>query len=417
MRRENATIAHSRPMRIAFLTAGGIAPCLSASIGGLIEHYNKIAPDADLMGYLNGYQGLLTGKSYHFPNEVRERAAIFYKFGGSPIGNSRVKLTNVKDCTNRGLVKPGEDPLKVAADRLVADKVDILHTIGGDDTNTTAADLAAYLHKHNYELTVVGMPKTIDNDVYPIKQTLGASTAADQSARFFRNVANENTTSSRQLIIHEVMGRHCGWLTARAAYEYHQSLHRYDWLPEALLHQLRWDVDAVWVPEMEIDLESEIDRLNKMMDEHDSVNIFLSEGAGLDVIIEEMKVQGVEPEKDAFGHYRLDEVNVGKWFGAQLKDKLGAEKLLIQKSGYFARSAAPNAEDLELIKASAIEAAESALKGESGVAGLDEENEGRMSTIAFPRIRGGKPFDIDESWFTTLLEEIGQPKGQRIAAH
>lgn len=404
-------------MRIAFLTAGGIAPCLSASIGGLIEHYNKIAPDADLMGYLNGYQGLLTGKSYHFPNEVRERAAIFYKFGGSPIGNSRVKLTNVKDCTNRGLVKPGEDPLKVAADRLVADKVDILHTIGGDDTNTTAADLAAYLHKHNYELTVVGMPKTIDNDVYPIKQTLGASTAADQSARFFRNVANENTTSSRQLIIHEVMGRHCGWLTARAAYEYHQSLHRYDWLPEALLHQLRWDVDAVWVPEMEIDLESEIDRLNKMMDEHDSVNIFLSEGAGLDVIIEEMKVQGVEPEKDAFGHYRLDEVNVGKWFGAQLKDKLGAEKLLIQKSGYFARSAAPNAEDLELIKASAIEAAESALRGESGVAGLDEENEGRMSTIAFPRIRGGKPFDIDESWFTTLLEEIGQPKGQRIAAH
>lgn len=417
MRRENATIAHSRLMRIAFLTAGGIAPCLSASIGGLIEHYNKIAPDADLMGYLNGYQGLLTGKSYHFPDEVRERAAIFYKFGGSPIGNSRVKLTNVKDCTNRGLVKPGEDPLKVAADRLVADKVDILHTIGGDDTNTTAADLAAYLHKHNYELTVVGMPKTIDNDVYPIKQTLGASTAADQSARFFRNVANENTTSSRQLIIHEVMGRHCGWLTARAAYEYHQSLHRYDWLPEALLHQLRWDVDAVWVPEMEIDLESEIDRLNKMMDEHDSVNIFLSEGAGLDVIIEEMKVQGVEPEKDAFGHYRLDEVNVGKWFGAQLKDKLGAEKLLIQKSGYFARSAAPNAEDLELIKASAIEAAESALKGESGVAGLDEENEGRMSTIAFPRIRGGKPFDIDESWFTTLLEEIGQPKGQRIAAH
>lgn len=417
MRRENATIAHSRLMRIAFLTAGGIAPCLSASIGGLIEHYNEIAPDADLMGYLNGYQGLLTGKSYHFPDEVRERAAIFYKFGGSPIGNSRVKLTNVKDCTSRGLVKPGEDPLKVAADRLVADKVDILHTIGGDDTNTTAADLAAYLHKHNYKLTVVGMPKTIDNDVYPIKQTLGASTAADQSARFFRNVANENTTSSRQLIIHEVMGRHCGWLTARAAYEYHQSLHRYDWLPEALLHQLRWDVDAVWVPEMEIDLESEIDRLNKMMDEHDSVNIFLSEGAGLDVIIEEMKVQGVEPEKDAFGHYRLDEVNVGKWFGAQLKDKLGAEKLLIQKSGYFARSAAPNAEDLELIKASAIEAAESALKGESGVAGLDEENEGRMSTIAFPRIRGGKPFDIDESWFTTLLEEIGQPKGQRIAAH
>ena len=172
-------------MRIAFLTAGGIAPCLSASIGGLIEHYNEIAPDADLMGYLNGYQGLLTGKSYHFPKEVRQKAAIFYNFGGSPIGNSRVKLTNIDDCVKRGLVEPGQVPLKVAADRLVADGVDILHTIGGDDTNTTAADLAAYLEENGYDLTVVGLPKTIDNDVFPIKQTLCAWTAAHQSARFF----------------------------------------------------------------------------------------------------------------------------------------------------------------------------------------------------------------------------------------
>ncbi|MDF1824447.1 MAG: pyrophosphate--fructose-6-phosphate 1-phosphotransferase [Verrucomicrobiales bacterium] len=404
-------------MRIAFLTAGGIAPCLSASIGGLIETYNEIAPDADLMGYLNGYQGLLLGKSYHFPKEVRQNAAIFYNFGGSPIGNSRVKLTNVDDCTKRGLVQPGEVPLKVAADRLVADGVDILHTIGGDDTNTTAADLAAYLEENGYNLTVVGMPKTVDNDVFPIKQTLGAWTAAHQSARFFRNVANENTTSARQLIIHEVMGRHCGWLTARAAYEYHESLHQYDWMPEALLHQLRWDVDAVWLPEMEIDLDAEIDRLNQKMDEHDSVNIFLSEGAGMDNVIAELKARGEEPKKDAFGHYRLDDVNVGKWFGAQLQEKLGAEKLLIQKSGYFARSAAPNEDDLELIKTSARHAAESALRGESGVAGLDEDNNDEMSTIAFPRIKGGKPFDIDESWFTNLLEEIGQPKGKRIEAH
>lgn len=404
-------------MRIAFLTAGGIAPCLSASIGGLIEQYNTLAPEADLVGYLNGYQGLLLGKSYHFPKKVRENAAIFYNFGGSPIGNSRVKLTNIDDCVKRGLVKPGEDPLKVAAERLQADEIDILHTIGGDDTNTTAADLARYLQEHDYPLTVVGLPKTIDNDVYPIKQTLGAWTAANQSARFFRNVANENTTSARQLIIHEVMGRHCGWLTARAAYDYHESLHQYDWLPDALLHQIRWDVDAVWIPEMEINMEDEIDRLNVKMDEHDSVNIFLSEGAGLDNIIAGMKASGQEPAKDAFGHYRLDTVNVGQWFAGQLKDKLGAEKFLVQKSGYFARSAAPNAEDLELIKASCAQAAKSALAGISGVAGLDEDNGDLMSTIAFPRIKGGKPFDIDESWFTNLLVEIGQPKGRRIEAH
>ena len=53
-------------MKIAFLTAGGIAPCLSASIGGLIHAYNFLAPEAELVAYLNGYQGLLTGRSFAF---------------------------------------------------------------------------------------------------------------------------------------------------------------------------------------------------------------------------------------------------------------------------------------------------------------------------------------------------------------
>ena len=58
------------------------------------------------------------------------------------------------------------------------DGVDVSY-IGGDDTNTTAADLAEYLAKNNYQLNVVGLPKTIDNDVFPIKQSLGAWTAAE----------------------------------------------------------------------------------------------------------------------------------------------------------------------------------------------------------------------------------------------
>lgn len=61
---------------------------------------------------------------------------------------SRVKLTNVKDCVMRGLVKEGEDPQKVAADQLIKDGVQVLHTIGGDDTNTAAADLARYLRNN-----------------------------------------------------------------------------------------------------------------------------------------------------------------------------------------------------------------------------------------------------------------------------
>ncbi len=75
--------------------------------------------------------------------EVREQAPIFHQHGGSPIGNSRVKLTNQADCEKRGLVKKGQSPLEAAAAQLTKDGITILHTIGGDDTNTTAADLAA----------------------------------------------------------------------------------------------------------------------------------------------------------------------------------------------------------------------------------------------------------------------------------
>ena len=158
-------------MKIALLTAGGIAPCLSASIGALIQKYNEIAPDAELIGYQNGYRGLLLGNSIPFSNSVKDHYSTLFDFGGSPIGNSRVKLTNVDDCFKRGYVKDGEDPLKVAADQLIKDEINILHTIGGDDTNTMAAQLSFYLKDNGYDLTVVGLPKTVDNDVFPITRS------------------------------------------------------------------------------------------------------------------------------------------------------------------------------------------------------------------------------------------------------
>jgi len=397
-------------MKIAFLTAGGIAPCLSASIGALIESYNDLAPEAELLGYLHGYRGLLLGNKIEIPASIREKTDILYEFGGSPIGNSRVKLTNAENCIKRGYIKKGEDPLKVAANQLMKDGINILHTIGGDDTNTMAAQLSFYLKENNYNLTVVGLPKTVDNDVYPITQTLGAWTAAEQGAIFFENIANENTTSSRQLIIHEVMGRHCGWLTAYTAKEYHDRIKKLNFLPELLIDQQRWDVDAVYIPEMDIDFDAECNRLKKMMDEKDSVNIFLSEGAGTDIIIKEMDAAGETVERDAFGHVALDTLNPGQWFAKQFTDQLEADKTLVQKSGYFSRSAAPNKQDLELIKASGKLGPKLALDGQCGVVGMDEEKNGELGLIDFKRIKGGKPFNVDQRWFNELLAEMGQSK-------
>ncbi|MBR1587027.1 MAG: pyrophosphate--fructose-6-phosphate 1-phosphotransferase [Kiritimatiellae bacterium] len=400
--------------KVAFLTAGGLAPCLSASIGFLIDEYTKRDPKVEMIGYVNGYMGLLKGDSIKVTDAVRKNALLLTQHGGSPIGNSRVKLTNVKDCVKRGLVKEGEDPLKVAADQLVKDGVDVLHTIGGDDTNTTAADLAAYLAKNSYQLTVVGLPKTIDNDVYPIKQSLGAYTAAEESARFFANVVKENSANPRMLIIHEVMGRNCGWLTAFTAIYYHAMLkRRIKFLPEFGLTRERQDVHAVYVPESRVDFESEAQRLRKVMDQYDCVNIFVSEGACVKEIIKEMKKRGEDVPMDAFGHPRLDKVNVGQWFAKRFGEKLGAEKTIVQKSGYFARAAAPNKKDLALIHDCAVKAVESAFEGIGGVVGKDEGRHNDLRACEFERIAGGKPFNVRNSRFRKMLKEIGQPRPRK----
>ena len=401
----------SKVKKVAFLTAGGLAPCLSSSIGFLIDEYSRKAPDVEMIGYINGYMGLLKGDSIPVTAAVRKNALVLTKHGGSPIGNSRVKLTNVADCVKRGLVKEGEDPLKVAADQLVRDGVDVLHTIGGDDTNTTAADLAAYLKTNGYNLTVVGLPKTVDNDVYPIRQSLGAYTAAEESAKYFLNVVKENSANPRMLVVHEVMGRNCGWLTAFSAIYYHKMVNRKSmaFLPEFGLTRERQDVHAVYVPESRCNFESQVERLRKIMDKYDCVNIFVSEGACVKEIIKEMKKRGEEVPVDAFGHPRLDKVNVGQWFGKRFGEMLGAEKTLVQKSGYYARSAAPNKKDLGLIHDCCVKAVECALAGEGGVIGKDEDNHNELRACEFSRVKGGKPFNVRNSRFRKLLRQIGQP--------
>ena len=100
--------------------------------------------------------------------------------------------------------------------------------------------------------------------------------------------------------------------------------------------------------------------------------IFLSEGAGVNDIVAEMQARGEEPERDAFGHVKIDKINPGEWFAKRFAKMLGAEKVLVQKSGYFARSAAANREDMALIKTMVKHAVKSGLKGESGVVGHDE---------------------------------------------
>ena len=393
-------------MKIAFLTSGGNAPCLNSSIGRLLSNFGKIDQDVCAIGYLNGFAGLLKGNSVSLDVEMTsQNFSPFYTTGGSFIGNSRVKLTNVLDCLDKNLVKEGQVPLEIAANQLIADKIDILFTIGGDDTNTTARDLRNYIQSKNIKITVVGIPKTIDNDIYPVKRSLGAHTAAGEGAKFFKNIVSENYMGERHLIIHEVMGRNSGWLTAYTANEYYNNLDKQKSITPDSVDSRRYDLHGIYVPERKININSEINRLAKMIDKIGCLNLFVCEGAFLDEISEEHKSNGNSIETDAFGHAKLDSVNAAKWFSLSISKEIDFDRVLIQKSGYYSRSAAPNSDDLEYIFKVCDFAFKCALKSKSGLAGEDERT-GELSCIDFDLIKGDKGLDTSSKWFLDLIDRI-----------
>ena len=90
------------------------------------------------------------------------------------------------------------------------------------------------------------------------------------------------------------------------ARRYHELLKTKQWAPSLGLTRERWDVHAVFLPEMKLDLAAEAKRLKALMDEQGNVNIFLSEGAGVPEIIAEMEAAGQEVQRDPFGHVKLD---------------------------------------------------------------------------------------------------------------
>lgn len=402
-------------INVAMLTSGGLAPCLASSIAHLIHYWTEALKAGKIAGltirlYKDGYKGLLTGDSIMCDPSLWADAAKLHDMGGSPIGNSRVKLTNIKDCVKRGFVPEGSTPLEVASQQLLKDKINVIHTIGGDDTNTQAAQLSKYLlDEHNGNVLVVGLPKTIDNDVYPIVQTFGADTAAEQGAIYFENVVSESTANPRMLIIHEIMGRDSGYLTAATAKAYRQRLKSKSFLPSMSSNSETRDIHGIWIPELPVDITKEGERLKEVMDKYGCVNLFLSEGSGVSDIVAEMEAAGQEVPRDAFGHVALAKINPGMYFSKRLAELVGAEKTLVQKSGYFARAAAANAFDRDLIGKCAEVGVASAIDGISGCMGQDEEKEGTpVRAIEFERIKGGKPFDTKQKWFQDMLIEIGQ---------
>ena len=136
------------------------------------------------------------------------------------------------------------------------------------------------------------------------------------------------------------------------------------------------------------------------MDRTGYVTLFVSEGACLDAIVAEREAAGETVKRDAFGHVKIDTINVGNWFSKQFASPARRRALAwCRNPATSPAPRPPTRDDLRLIQSMVDLAVESALNKVSGVTGHDEGQGGKLRTIEFPRIKGGKHFDTSTKWF------------------
>ena len=188
-------------MKIGILTAGGDCPGLNAVIRGFAKYvYNQI-PNAEIIGIQDGYRGLITGE---FSKLKESDFSGILNIGGTILGTSRqpFKQMKVED-------QNGESRLDQMVKNYKKNKLDLLVTLGGAGTHKTASLLS------DAGCNVIGLPKTIDNDIWGTDVTFGFHTALEIDTECIDRIHTTAASHGRTMLI-EIMGNKVGWLTLYA---------------------------------------------------------------------------------------------------------------------------------------------------------------------------------------------------------
>jgi phosphofructokinase-like protein len=297
-------------MRVGILTGGGDCPGLNAVLRGFVLRHAR-ARGGEVVGFERGWRGLLEGRARALgPADV----ADLWNVGGTILGTSRTNPLRQ------------DDGLERIRATWKAQGLDALVAIGGDDTLGVATRLAAE------GLAVVGVPKTIDNDLSGTDYTFGFDTAINICAEALDRLHTTARSHGRVLVC-EVMGRQAGWIGAYAG--------------------LAGGAHATLVPEFPIDFEALGALIRRRRDDGpDYTVIVVAEGASLPDAPGEVTVSA---EKDAFGHARLG--GIGERLAARLEAAVGGEVRAVVL-GHVQRGGAPSAYDRVLATRFGVRAAD-----------------------------------------------------------
>jgi len=304
-------------MRIGVLTGGGDCPGLNAVIRATVrkgvEHLGF-----DFVGYRDGWHGPLERDIS--PLGVPEVRGILPR-GGTILGSSR---------TNP--FKQDGGPEQILAN-MEAAEVNALIAIGGEDT----LGVAARLHKE-HGVHVIGVPKTIDNDLSATDYTFGFDTAVNIAMEAIDRLHTTADSHHRVLIV-EVMGRHAGWIAFHAG--------------------VAGGANVILIPEHPFDLEQVCELVGRRLEARFAPIVVVSEGAQPEGGMPEAQVEGL----DAFGHVRLG--GIAHWLEHEIEQRTGKETRATVL-GHVQRGGTPTAFDRVLATRFGLHAVDAAAAGEWG---------------------------------------------------
>ena len=304
-------------MRIGVLTGGGDCPGLNAVIRAVVRKGVEVHGH-EFVGFRDGWKGPLEGLT--MPLGVEETRGILPR-GGTILGSSRTNVLKV------------ENGIERVRDNLASAGVDALVAIGGEDTLGVATQLAAA------GLNVVGVPKTIDNDLSATDYTFGFDTAVQIAVDAIDRLHTTAESHHRALVV-EVMGRHAGWI--------------------ALHSGMAGGANVILIPERPFDIDQVCDYGEQRFQKEYAPILVVAEGA----VPKEGSMATRPGELDAFGHVRLG--GIGQLLGDEIERRTGKEARATVL-GHIQRGGTPTAYDRVLATRFGLHAADAVHEGDSGV--------------------------------------------------
>jgi len=356
--------------RAGIITCGGLCPGLNNVIRSLVLQLYHGYGVREILGFTNGYQGLDPWRGSEPIPLTPEFVEDIHKEGGTVLNTSR-----------------GPVDVSVAVDNLIRRKVDILFVVGGDGTQRGGAELFEEARSRGHALAVVGVPKTIDNDVAFVTRTFGYVTAVEEAAKAIACAHTEAHSVFNGISVVKIMGRHAGFIAAGATVA-------------------SQDVNFTLVPEVPFVLDGEdgfLEALKERMLRRAHAVILVAEGAGQHLM------SGGEDKYDASGN--LKSKDIGIFLRDRIETYFKAEgipfALRYFDPSYMIRSVPACADDAVLCDFYARNAVHAAMAGKTGL--VIGQHHGVFTHVPISLLAGQKKqLDLNSPAWLGVIASTGQ---------